>query len=216
MAHQQSQFCKGCWQNHLPVALHGSLCIPFRIIGIRPSRMNPNTCTLCERMFTRIMKACNITIDATVLFVDLRGYTVASQVLDSGRMVPILDAFYDECASAIWDHDGLLNKTIGDAIMAIFNFPIQQKDHAAQAVRAAREMQLSWRKRRIELMAKFELNEDQLCIGIGVCSGNVNFGEFGQTHRDLTAIGTVVNTAARAQSAALAGQALVISSSQSV
>jgi adenylate cyclase len=159
MAHQQSQFCKGCWQNHLPVALHGPLCIPFRIIGIRPSRMNPNTRTLCERMFTRIMKARSITIDATVLFVDLR---VASQVLDSVGMIPILDAFYDECAGAIWDHDGLLNKTIGDAIMAIFNFPIRQKDHAAQAVRAAREMQRRWRKRRIELMAKLELNEDQL------------------------------------------------------
>jgi adenylate cyclase len=155
------------------------------------------------------MRARNITIDATVLFVDLTGYTVASQMLDSGRMIPILDAFYDECAGAIWDHDGLLNKAIGDAIMAIFNFPIRQKDHAAQAVRAGREMQRRWRKLRIELMAKFELNADQLCIGIGISSGNVNFGEFGQTHRDLTAIGTVVNTAARAQSAALAGQVLV-------
>jgi hypothetical protein len=51
-------------------------------------------------MFTRIMKARSITIDATVLFVDLR---VASQVLDSVGMIPILDAFYDECAGAIWD-----------------------------------------------------------------------------------------------------------------
>lgn len=72
-------------------------------------------------------------------------------------MISILDAFYDECAGVIWDHDGLLNKTIGDAIMAIFNFPIRQKDHAAQAVRAAREMQHRWRKRRTDLLAKFEL-----------------------------------------------------------
>lgn len=131
------------------------------------------------------------------------------RLLDSDRMISILDAFYDECAGVIWDHDGLLNKTIGDAIMAIFNFPIRQKDHAAQAVRAAREMQHRWRKRRTDLLAKFELNDDHLCIGIGISSGNVNFGEFGQSHRDLTAIGTVVNTAARAQSAALAGQILV-------
>jgi adenylate cyclase len=45
-------------------------------------------------------------------------------------MASTLDAFYDECAEAIWEHDGLLNKTIGDAIMAVFNFPIRQNDHA--------------------------------------------------------------------------------------
>jgi class 3 adenylate cyclase len=103
----------------------------------------------------------------------------------------------------------LLNKTIGDAIMAVFNFPIRQQDHAAQAVRAARQMQQRWRARRPDLVEGLDLDEEDLCIGIGICSGNVSFGEFGQSHRDLTAIGTVVNTAARAQSAARAGQILV-------
>jgi len=205
-----STICKGCWQNlHLPVVLHGPLAIPFRIVGLRPSRMNPNTCTFCELAFTRIMKARNVTIDATVLFADLRGYTAASQSLASSEMTSTLDAFYDECAEAIWEHDGLLNKTIGDAIMAVFNFPIKQQDHAAQAVRAARQMQQRWRARRPDLVEGLDIDEEDLCIGIGICSGNVSFGEFGQSHRDLTAIGTVVNTAARAQSAARAGQILV-------
>ena len=53
------------------------------------------------------------------------------------------------------------------------------------------------------------LDEGSLCIGIGISSGDVSFGEFGQSHRDLTAIGTVVNIAARAQSAARGGQILV-------
>ena len=82
-----SSICKGCWQNlHLPVLLRGPLSIPFRMLGLRPSRMNPNTCTFCELAFTRIMKARNITIDATVLFADLRGYTAASQLLASSAM----------------------------------------------------------------------------------------------------------------------------------
>lgn len=205
-----STICKGCWQNlHLPVVLHGPLAIPFRIVGLRPSRMNPNTCTFCELAFTRIMKARNVRIDATVLFADLRGYTAASQSLASSEMTSTLDAFYDECAEAIWEHDGLLNKTIGDAIMAVFNFPIRQQDHAAQAVRAARQMQQRWLARRPDLVEGLGMDEESLCIGIGICSGNVSFGEFGQSHRDLTAIGTVVNTAARAQSAARAGQILV-------
>ena len=123
MNQHHSKICKGCWQKlHFPVALRGPFSIPFRMVGLRPSRMNPNTCTFCELAFTRIMKARNVTIDATVLFADLRGYTSASQYLATDQMTSTLDAFYDECAEAIWQHDGLLNKTIGDAIMAVFNF----------------------------------------------------------------------------------------------
>jgi hypothetical protein len=57
MTQQRSMVCRGCWQNHIPMMLRGPLCIPFRAVGIRPSRMNPNTCTFCELMFTRVMKA---------------------------------------------------------------------------------------------------------------------------------------------------------------
>jgi adenylate cyclase len=207
---QSSTICKGCWQHlHFPVVLRGPLAIPFRIVGLRPSRMNPNTCTFCELAFTRIMKARKVTIDATVLFADLRGYTAASQSLASSEITATLDAFYDECAEAIWEHDGLLNKTIGDAIMAVFNFPIRQTDHAEQAVRAARQIQDRWHSRHPDLVEGLGLVEGSLCIGIGISSGQVSFGEFGQSHRDLTAIGTVVNTAARAQSAADGGQILV-------
>jgi class 3 adenylate cyclase len=210
MNQQHSKICKGCWQKlHFPVALRGPFSIPFRMVGLRPSRMNPNTCTFCELAFTRIMKARNVIIDATILFADLRGYTSASQYLATDQMTSTLDAFYDECAETIWEHDGLLNKTIGDAIMAVFNFPIRQDDHAVQALRAARQMQRRWGVRRTELAKGFELDEGALCIGVGIASGSVSFGEFGQSHRDLTAIGTVVNTAARAQSVARAGQILV-------
>ena len=73
-------------------------------------------------MFTKVMRARQVTIDATVLFADLRVYTGLSQKSESA--VPeVPDAVYDECAEAIWAHDGLLNKTMGDAIMAIFNSP---------------------------------------------------------------------------------------------
>src|SRR5215831_16003498 len=132
---RRSKICKGCWQQmHLPVPLHGIVSVPFRLFGIRPSRMNPNTCTVCELMFTKVMRARNISIDATVLFADLRDYTGLSQSLRPEAMAALLDTFYDECASAIWEHDGLLNKTIGDAVMAVFNFPIRQADHVRQTV----------------------------------------------------------------------------------
>jgi adenylate cyclase len=195
---------------HVPVPLHGPASLPFRVFGIRPSRMNPNTCTVCELMFTRVMKARKISVDVSVLFADLRGYTALSQSLPADRVSGMLDVFYDECAAAIWEFDGLLNKTIGDAIMAIFNFPIRRADHAECAVLAAKEIQRRCRSHHELLVAQGDgLSEAQVGVGIGIDSGEASFGEFGRSHRDLTAIGTVVNTAARAQSAAEAGQILV-------
>jgi hypothetical protein len=64
-----------------PVPLRGVLSVPFRAFGIRPSRMNPNTCTICELMFATVMRARKVTTDATVLFADLRGNTTLSQSL---------------------------------------------------------------------------------------------------------------------------------------
>ena len=142
----QATICKGCWQQmHVPVPLRGIASVPFRAFGIRPSRMNPNTCTICEMMFTRVMKARQVEMEATILFADLRGYTSLSQSRPQGEISEILDTFYDECAEAIWEEDGIVNKTMGDAIMAVFNFPIRRDDHASAAVRAARAIQERWR-----------------------------------------------------------------------
>ncbi len=212
MTPEPASICLGCWQNlHLPIPLRGPLSAPFRLFGVKPSRMNPNTCTICEMAFTRVMKARAINIDATVMFADLRGYTELTQRLEQAALTSLLDAFYDDCAAAIWRYDGLLNKTIGDAVLAIFNFPVRQEDHAAQALAAAREIQQRFRSRRKELEQAVGADGAELGIGIGIDSGETNFGEFGQTHRDLTAVGTVVNRAARAQAAARQGEILVTS-----
>ena len=211
MATPRAMICKGCWcQMRVPVPIRGPLSLPLRLFGIRRSRMNPNLCTVCELMFTRVMKTRKITIDVSVLFADLKGFTNLSQTLPPDAVSSLLHAFYDECAAAIWEYDGLLNKTIGDAVMAIFNFPIKHDNHPGQAVLAGREIQRRCKARRDSLLAEnigFEGSE--LGVGIGIASGLASFGEFGRSHRDLTAIGTVVNTAARAQSAAEAGEILV-------
>jgi class 3 adenylate cyclase len=153
-------------------------------------------------MFKRVMKATKITIDATILFADLRAYTRLSQSMSAASMGGMLDDFYDECAGAIWAHDGLLNKTIGDAVMAVFNFPIRQADHARQALLAAHDIQRRIKARKEEAGLDFG-------VGIGIHCGELSFGEFGRSHRDLTAIGTVVNTASRVQGVAEAGEILV-------
>ncbi|MDZ4367582.1 MAG: adenylate/guanylate cyclase domain-containing protein [Afipia sp.] len=210
MTPEPATICLGCWQQlHLPVPLRGPLSVPFRLFGIRPSRMNPNTCTICEMAFTRVMKARAVTIDATVMFADLRGYTALTQSIERQEMMSLLDTFYDDCSAAIWRYDGLLNKTLGDAVLAIFNFPVKQPDHAAQALLAAREIQHSFAEKHDQLVQAIGVKNADIGIGIGIDCGQTNFGEFGHAHRDLTAIGTVVNRAARAQAAAKAGEILV-------
>jgi class 3 adenylate cyclase len=171
--------------------------------------MNPNTCTICEMMFSKLMKARQVTIDATVLFADLRGYTGLSLSRNPEAVSAILDAFYDECAEAIWEHDGLLNKTMGDAVMAIFNFPIRHDDHARQAVLAARRIQERWKARRQDLGDTGGEKQAKIGVGVGVDTGELSFGEFGRTHHDLTAIGTIVNRASRAQTVAAPDEILV-------
>jgi adenylate cyclase len=202
-------FCVGCLQNmKVPIPLRTVAAVPFRAVGIRKSRMNPNVCTICETMFERVMKARQVELEATILFADLRGYTSLSQSQSSAAIAKLLDAFYDVCGEAIWEHDGIINKTMGDAVLAIFNFPIKRPDHVAHAVGAAQKIQELWRVRREELSQTGD-EAASTGIGIGLDTGRVNFGEFGRTHQDLTAIGTVVNVASRAQSAAAAGQILM-------
>ena len=93
--------------------------------------------------------------------------------------------------------------------MAVFNFPIGHDDHARHALLAAREIQSRWRSKREAFVEEFGLATSDLGVGIGIHAGEISFGEFGKSHRDLTAIGTVVNTASRAQSVATADQILV-------
>jgi class 3 adenylate cyclase len=213
MTPEPTTLCLGCWQNmNLPIVLRGPLCVPYRAVGLKPSRMNPNCCTLCEMAFSRVMKARAVTIDATVMFADLRGYTTLTQNVGQAALASLLDAFYDDCAAAIWRYDGLLNKTIGDAVLAIFNFPVRHEDHPAQALLAARAIQQRFAERREALLETIGTRDVELGIGIGIDTGETNFGEFGRSHRDLTAVGTVVNRAARAQAAAKAGEILVTAS----
>jgi adenylate cyclase len=208
MSFQTVTFCKGCWQQmHMPIPIRGPLSIPLRMFGIRKSQMNPNLCTICETMFTRINKKKQVIISATVMFADLRGYTKISQKVEGADVVDMLHSFYDECASAIWARDGIVNKFIGDAVLAIFNFPIAQQDHVRQAVLAGIEIQ----KRCI---AKHELSRDgvPLGIGVGIHTGMASIGEVGTAYKDFTIIGPVVNLASRIQGAANPGEVLVTES----
>jgi adenylate cyclase len=202
-----SSVCKGCWtQMHVPIPIRGILSLPFKLAGVRISRMNPNLCTLCETKFRSVKKAQQVTVPVTVLFADVRGYTSLSEEVDAVDVTTMLGEFYDHCSAAVWERDGIVNKLIGDAIFAIYNFPIRRSDHTRQAVLSGIEVQ-----RRCRAMKATKLGGRDLPVGVGVGvhTGDVAIGEIGTSVKDFTAIGEVVNLASRLQGASQPGEVLV-------
>jgi cytochrome P450 len=171
--------------------------------------MNPNLCNLCETMFKRIKKSSQIHVPLTILFADVRGYTSVSELLDTPEVIRLLSFFYEECGEAVWERDGIVNKLIGDAILAIFNFPIERHDHVKNAVLSAIALQERWATRRSVGEGDSQM---PIGVGVGIHTGTVAVGDVGEACRDFTAVGSVVNLASRLQGAARPGEVLVTES----
>ncbi|MBL0374602.1 adenylate/guanylate cyclase domain-containing protein [Rhizobium sp. KVB221] len=210
-ANSHALICRGCWdQMHMPIPIRGPLSIPFRVCGIARSKMNPNICTICERSFQYVKKQRRITATATILFADIRGYTRLSERIDPVILSEIVSIFQDQCAQAIWAHDGIVNKQMGDGLMAIFNFPIKIVRHADAAISAAMDIQRRCARALNNLTSRFdEPLIEALGVGVGVHTGQVEIGEFSTFRSDFTAIGGTVNLAARLESLAAAKEILV-------
>jgi adenylate cyclase len=195
---------------HVPIPIRGPLALPFRAFGITRSKMNPNICTICERSFRYVKKQQHISAAATILFADIRGFTHLSERMDPLILSEIVSAFQDRCAEAVWAHDGIVNKQMGDGLMAIFNFPIKIEHHVDAAVAASLDIQRSCTSALRSLDLHLDgLSLDALGVGIGVHTGQVEIGEFSTFRCDFTAIGSAVNLAARLESKAAAGEILV-------
>ena len=210
-AREHALICRGCWdQMSVPIPIRGPLAVPLRIFGITQSKMNPNICTICERAFRRVKKHRHVSATATILFADIRGYTRLSERMDPVQLSDIVSVFQDQCAQAIWAHNGIVNKQMGDGLMAIFNFPIKIERHAEAAVTTALEIQRRCKATLATIARPLgEAEADTLGIGVGVHTGEVEIGEFTTSRSDFTAIGGVVNLAARLEAQASAGEILV-------
>ncbi len=136
--------------------------------------------------------------EVSVMFVDIRGFTTISEKLPPEEVTEILNEYISEVEPIIRKYKGVLNKFIGDAIMAIFGEPLQEKNHAENAVRCADEIL----KRIKILQLKWSLQgKPKIEIGIGICTGEVFIGNIGSHERlEYTVIGDVVNTASRIES----------------
>ena len=137
--------------------------------------------------------------NVTVLFSDIRGFTRHSSQHSARETVTLLNAYFNAVVPIIERHGGMVDKYIGDGIMAIFGAPSDQPDHAQRAVRASvavvahvHALDAQW----------VGLDFPHFRIGVGVASGPAVVGVIGSRGRmDFTAIGDTVNAAARIESA---------------
>ncbi len=145
--------------------------------------------------------------EVSVLFSDIRGFTPLSERLSPEEVVALLNEFYTLMIDTIFQHEGTLDKFLGDAVMAVFGAPISHPDHSIRAIRTAVAMQAG-----IEELSKKRVQEgkDPIAIGIGVSAGEAVAGTVGTENRmEYTVIGDRVNLAARLETVAKPGQILI-------
>ncbi|MBI5303267.1 MAG: GAF domain-containing protein [Chloroflexi bacterium] len=141
----------------------------------------------------------------TILFADIRGFTRFSEPLAPEQLVDVLNEYLSVAADAILREEGTLDKFMGDAVMAVFNAPLPQQDHALRAARAALAMQRAVTALHTRLPAALRLQ-----YGIGIHTGDAVVGNVGtQQQMNFTAIGDAVNVAKRLQENAHGGQILL-------
>jgi len=133
----------------------------------------------------------------SVLFSDLRGFTTLSEGLRPEELVRILNTYLHEMTSIVFNEAGVLDKYIGDAVMAFWNAPLDQPDHARRAVQTAIKMRETLKR----MNEKKAFGGDiALHVGIGINTGDMVVGNIGGEQRyDFTVIGDSVNTASRTE-----------------
>lgn len=166
----------------------------MRLTGHGPSRENPNLCRHC----TDLMPRGGAEVDIAVVFADVRGSTAIGERLSPSEFAALLNHFYAVATRVLLAHDAVIDKMIGDEVMALFVRGFAGEAYRQKAVRAA-----------VALMQALGRGsgEPWLPVGAGVHVGIAYVGNVGSEKIiDFTAVGDTVNTGARLQAQAEPGE----------
>jgi adenylate cyclase len=172
----------------------------MRLVGKTPANQNPRLCRSCFTFVTTHHGGAEI--DCTMLFADIRGSTTIAESMSSTEYRHLLDRFYTVACSVVFDHEGTVDKFVGDELVANF-FPLLSGDrHPRLGIEAAQDL--------LRATGHADPGGPWVPIGAGVHTARTWFGTVGHgSHVELTAIGDAVNVTARLASRAAAGEILV-------
>lgn len=184
--------CKICF---VPFAGFGR---PLRFLGWSPSRKNPRLCGwCCERL-----PLGGAEVDIAVLFADVRNYTALVEQLPAPEAAALMNRFYQVATHVLIDHDAIIDKLMGDSVMALFIPGIAGPGYREIAVRAGEAL--------LRGIGYGAPDGPSLPLGVGIHAGPAFVGNVGaEGVVDFTAIGDTVNVASRIQAQAAAGTILM-------
>ena len=176
----------------------------LRLVGKGPWPGNPKYCRFCFRELYRDRAGAEI--ECSLLFADVRGSTAMAETMPAGDYRAVMDRFYTTAATIVVDHDGIVDKFVGDEVIGLY-IPALTDSHARQAVDSG-----------LELLRATAHGTDasRMQVGVGVNTGVAYVGAVGTAeHVEFTALGDVVNVTARLASEAGPGELLVSDSTAS-
>lgn len=216
-------FCEQDFTRHLrrlhraiPASPRCKLCMrPFaglgRLLwggGFSPSRKNPNFCKLCFEQAPVGSRE----MEVGVLFADVRGYTAMGESRPLGEITALMNRFYELATDVLVRNDAVIDKLIGDEVMALYVPPIALHGHELHDEHrtALAKLMLDHARQLLVQVGYGTPDGPFVELGVGIDFGEVFIGNVGdQAVHDFTAIGDVVNTAARLQGHAAGGEAIV-------
>ena len=164
----------------------------MRLIGKRPWPKNPKYCGSCLSGLNK--RRGGAEIECSLLFADIRGSTALAETMRPAEFRGLMDSFYHVATNALIDHDGFVDKFVGDEVIGMFIPMLTGELHAARAVEAARAL--------LTEVGTLDTSTP-LAIGAGVHTGISFVGTVGAGDDvEFTALGDAVNTTARLASAA--------------
>jgi adenylate cyclase len=172
----------------------------MRLLGKRQSDKNPNWCSACFKFMEKHHGGAQI--ECTMLFADVRGSTALAEGTSAGSFHELMERYYNVAAGTVFENDGIVDKFVGDELVAMF-FPLLSGDHHPKCGLAAAQALL-------EATGHADPDGPWISVGAGVHTGIAWVGAVGDgVHTTITALGDAVNTAARLASAAGPGEILV-------
>ena len=193
---------------HIPAGPRCKLCLAplrppgsvlLRLVGFGPSGLNRRLCRACFRALDRHPGGAEV--ELSLMFADVRGSTTLAERIPAQEFSRLISRFYGVAANVVDRWDGLVDKFVGDEVVALFMTGVGGPNHAERAVAAARDLIRETRGRE---------GEPWVAVGAGVHTGVAFVGRVGEGDAcDFTAVGDPMNATARLASTATAGEILV-------